>query len=82
MSHLPIDPPAMYGCGGDPLDDDRFEKQSANHKAFRRAVKEIQAAGYCYDYHCAGDCGMPHSSAEMKTMVQGLMIEHGITGTP
>lgn len=36
---------AIYGCGGDPIDDDLADE-------------------WCADYHCAGDCGMPHNGIE------------------
>jgi hypothetical protein len=33
-------------------------------KKGRLALVDSHKIDYCNDYHCAGDCGLPHSQAE------------------
>ena len=46
-------------------------------KALQAALNELLAMDYCDDYHCAGDCGQPHSAKELQEMIHGTKLDHG-----
>ena len=46
-------------------------------KALQAALNELLVADFCDDYHCAGDCGQPHSEQERQEMIRGTKLDHG-----
>ncbi len=54
---LPAD---VARCGG--VWDDCLPMAECLH-CYRRTAPPIE---YCSDYHCAGDCGLPHNEKELR----------------
>jgi len=57
------------------VNKDRKTKRAA--KALQRALDALMVADYCDDYHCAGDCGLPHNEDERQEMIRGTKTDHG-----
>ena len=46
-------------------------------KVLQAAINELLVPDFCGDYHCAGDCGQPHSAEELQEMIYGTKLDHG-----